>query len=286
MREYTPEELKKLQKYELSILKDVIKVCEENELSYFGLAGTGIGALRHGGFIPWDDDIDIGLLRNDYEKLMEIVKRDYAGKYTVVNADEFRGYPLMTTRITLNGTVFIEESLKNINSPLGIFLDVYALDNIPYDVKKAKRQAIGAWVYSKLLILKHIPFPVLPVKGVLGKTIHAITAMVFAFLNVFFISHNFLYKRCKKISCKYNKTACNAYGYFCDTSYSTNTFTHEQLFPLRKIKFEDIEMCFPNKLEESLEKMFGDYMQLPPPEKRKNHYPHKLVFPEKEHATK
>ncbi len=279
MREYSQEELKRLQQLELSILKDFIKICEENNLSYFGLAGTGIGALRHGGFIPWDDDIDIGLLREDYNKALEIIKRDYSEKYTVVNGDEFSGYPLMTTRIILNGTRFIEESLKNIKCPLGIFLDVYAFDNIPSDPKKAKRQAVGAWVYSKLLILKHIPFPVLPVRGVMAKIIHAITAVAFGFLNVFFIKHKFLYNQCRKISCKYNDTPCEAYGYFCDTSYSTNTFTRDELFPLRKIKFEDIEMCFPQKLEESLEKMFGDYMQLPPPEKRKNHYPHKLEFP-------
>ena len=66
MKEYDEATLKKVQQMELAILKDFIQICTENNLSYFGLAGTGIGAIRHKGFIPWDDDIDVGLPRKDY----------------------------------------------------------------------------------------------------------------------------------------------------------------------------------------------------------------------------
>ncbi len=279
---YTEEELRKVQQAELSIFKDFKNICEENSLTYFGLAGTGIGALRHGGFIPWDDDIDVGLLRKDYDKLIEIVKRDYSDKYTVVNGDEFSGYPLMTTRICLNNSKFIEHSLKNIKCPLGIFLDVYAFDCAAADEKERKKQASRAWLYSKLLILKHIPFPVLPFYGVKRTLAHCVTACAWAFLNVFCISHKWLYNKCKSISCKYNDTDTGFYGYFCDTAMFSNFFEKSDLFPVRKEKFEDTDMCFPCNLEKSLTNMFGDYMQLPPPEKRKNHYPFVLEFPNKE----
>lgn len=280
MREYDTETLAKLQQAELSIFKDFAKVCNENNLTYFGLAGTGIGALRHGGFIPWDDDIDVGLLRADYEKVIEIFKRDYADKYTVVNGDKFSGYPLMTTRICINGSEFVEEALKNIKCPLGIFLDVYAFDSAAADEKLRRKQAFGAWFYSKLLILKHIPFPVLPFYGFKRKLAHCVTACAWAFLNVFCVSHKWLYKKCKNISCKYNGTDTGFYAYFCDTDRYANFFEKDDLFPVRSEKFEDIEMCFPNNLEKSLTVMFGEYMQLPPPEKRKNHFPYKLKFSE------
>lgn len=280
MREYDAETLKKVQRAELSIFGDFQKVCEENDLTYFGLAGTGIGALRHGGFIPWDDDIDVGLLRADYEKLIEIFKRDYADKYTVVNGDEFSNYPLMTTRICINGSCFVEEPLKSVKCPLGIFLDVYAFDNAAADAKAFKKQAFGAWFFSKLLILKHIPFPVLPFYGIKKKIAHCVTACVWAFLNIFCISHKWLYKKCKSISCKYNDADTGVYAYFCDTDRFANCFSKEDLFPVRKEKFEDTQMCFPNNLEKSLTNMFGDYMQLPPVEKRKNHFPYKLKFPD------
>ena len=73
-RFYEPTVLKKLQSVEMDILKDFKKICDENNLTYFGFAGTGIGALRHKGFIPWDDDIDVALPRKDYDTFLKLVK--------------------------------------------------------------------------------------------------------------------------------------------------------------------------------------------------------------------
>lgn len=278
-RFYEPEILKRVQQAEMSIFKDFIKVCEENNLSYFGFSGTGIGALRHGGFIPWDDDIDVALLREDYEKLLQIFKRDYADKYIVVNAKEFSGYPLMTTRITLKDSLFIEHPLKHVKCPLGIFLDVYAFDNAPSNEKEYKKQANITWILSKLLILKHIPFPTLPIKGFKAKLAHCVTAVVWFFLNLFFIPHKWLFNACEKSSRKNNGQDTGVYAYFSGSDRYKNYFTREDLFPLRKEKFEDITINLPNNIEKSLSSLYGDFMKLPPVEKRKNHFPHTLKFP-------
>ncbi len=278
-RFYEPEILKKVQQTEMSIFKDFIKVCEENNLTYFGFSGTGIGALRHGGFIPWDDDIDVALLREDYEKLLEIFKRDYSDKYIIVNAEEFSAYPLMTTRITLKDSLFVEHPLKKIKCPLGIFLDVYAFDNAPNNEKDFKKQGDITWLLSKLLILKHIPFPTLPIRGTKAKLAHCVTAMVWFFLNLFCIPHKWLYKLCKNASCKYNGEDTGVYAYFSGSVRYKNYFTREDLFPLRKEKFEDIEINLPNNIEKSLSSLYGDFMKLPPEEKRRNHFPFILKFP-------
>ena len=133
MREYDQDTLKKVQRAELSILKDFIDLCEKHGLVYFGIAGTGIGALRHGGFIPWDDDIDVAMPREDYNRFCTLVKEERADRYLLMNTEENENYPLMTARLMLRGTEFREEVLKDIDCPLGIFLDLYPLDKLSDD---------------------------------------------------------------------------------------------------------------------------------------------------------
>lgn len=278
--QYDPEVLKKLQRYELEILNDFTKVCEENNLSYFGFAGTGIGALRHGGFIPWDDDIDLAIPRDQYEKAVEIFERDYGDKYTVVSAEKYNDFPVMNTHIIINDSQFITTEDKYGSYPKGIFLDIFPLDYTPYDEKQRKKHLRSTWFLSKILIMKHIPFPHLPFGGLKAKLAHCVTAAIWLFLNVFFISHKFLYKLCIKECTKYNDTDTGLYAYCCGQQLDGCIFDKKKTYPLRKEKFEDTVMYFPNNLEEILTALYGDYMQLPPPEKQKNHCPDILVFPD------
>ena len=157
-------------------------------------------------------------------------------------------------------------------------MDIYAFDNAAPDEKSRRKQAMGAWIFSKLLILKHIPFPVLPYYGLKRKIVHCVTAVAWFLLNVCCVSHNWLYNKCKSISCRYNDEDTKIYAYFCDTDKYSNYFEKEDLFPVRYETFEGIKMTFPKNLEKSLNYMFGDYMTLPPEEKRKNHMPHVLDF--------
>lgn len=281
MKHYDNETLKKVQNYELSILKDFVKICDENGLTYFGIAGTGIGAIRHGGFIPWDDDIDIGILRKDLYKLIEIIERDYSDKYYILNAENNKTFPLTTTYMCIKGSKFVPESLKESKCPYGLFLDLFPFDVCAKDEKTFKKQMKTPWLFSKLLILRHLPFPVVPCYGFKAKLAHAATASVHFFMKLFCISHNFLYGKIKKISCaNADDPNPNAYAFFCGTRVYNNYFKAEDLFPLKKLKFEDIEINFPHNLEKNLEYIYGDYMQLPPEEKRKNHFPYILQFPD------
>ena len=88
MKKYDETTLKKLQEIELEMLHDFVKICEKNDIQYFGIGGTAIGALRHKGFIPWDDDIDLAFGRKDYEKFCETVEKEYASKYYILNYDK------------------------------------------------------------------------------------------------------------------------------------------------------------------------------------------------------
>lgn len=276
---YDPQVLRKLQLCELEILKDFIEVCEKNNLIYFGFWGTGIGALRHGGFIPWDDDIDLVMPRADYEKAMEILERDYADKYAVVSADRYDTYHVLNTHIVLNGSTFILPEEKHFDYPRGIFLDIFPLDYTSQDETERLKHLRKLWLYSKLLILKHVPFPVLPFKGLKGKIAHCFTAVAWFFLNLFCVSHKFLYNLCIKESTRFNDSDTGLYAYGATTSIGKNLFYKDRIFPLKKLPFEDTEIPFPNDLEESLTRVYGDFMQIPPPEKQINHCPDVLAFP-------
>ena len=278
-KEYDDFTLKRIQEVELEILKDFMDICDRHGLDYFGIAGTGIGALRHQGFIPWDDDIDVAMPRDDFEKLLPLVEKEMGDKYLIMNAERYPNYPLMTTRMTMRGTKFKEEALKNIDAPLGIFLDLYPLDKVSDNPKEARRQARDAWFWSKILILRSIPFPMLGFSGWKAKIIHAICGLAHLVLNILHVPKAWIYKKAYEAETRSNHYAkTKNLDFFCDTTPYMNLYAVKDIYPLRKLPFEDVELNFPHNLHNNLTGMYGDYMQLPPEEKRKNHYPYELEF--------
>ena len=279
MKEYNQETLKKVQRAELSILKDFVSLCDRHGLVYFGIAGTGIGALRHKGFIPWDDDIDVAMPREDYEKFRQLVRDEMGDKYLLMNTEENENYPLMTARLMLRGTEFREEALKDIDCPLGIFLDLYPLDKVSDDPEECKKQFRDAWFWSKMMILRSIPFPVLGFGGIKAKAAHAVCAAVYGVMAMLHISKRWLYRKCLEACTRYSRLEKTArIDFLCDTTPYMNIHETKGLFPLQKLQFEDIYLDFPGNLHDNLTREYGEYMQLPPEEKRKNHYPYKLDF--------
>ena len=278
-KEYDDFTLKRIQEVELEILKDFMDICDRHGLDYFGIAGTGIGALRHHGFIPWDDDIDVAMPRDDFEKLLPLVEKEMGDKYLIMNAERYPNYPLMTTRMTMRGTKFKEEALKNIDAPLGIFLDLYPLDKVSDNPKEARRQARDAWFWSKILILRSIPFPMLGFSGWKAKIIHAICGLAHLVLSILHVPKTWIYKKAYEAETRSNHyTKTKNLDFFCDTTPYMNLYAVKDIYPLRKLPFEDVELNFPYNLHNNLTGMYGDYMQLPPEEKRKNHYPYELKF--------
>lgn len=278
-KEYDDFTLKRIQEVELEILKDFMDICDRHGLDYFGIAGTGIGALRHHGFIPWDDDIDVAMPRDDFEKLLPLVEKEMGDKYLIMNAERYPNYPLMTTRMTMRGTKFKEEALKNIDAPLGIFLDLYPLDKVSDNPKEARRQARDAWFWSKILILRSIPFPMLGFSGWKAKIIHAICGLAHLVLSILHVPKTWIYKKAYEAETRSNHyTKTKNLDFFCGTTPYMNLYAVKDIYPLRKLPFEDVELNFPHNLHNNLTGMYGDYMQLPPEEKRKNHYPYELEF--------
>ena len=218
--------------------------------------------------------------RDDFERLVRFIEKEKGDKYLIMDTKHYPNYPLMTTRITMRGTKFKEEALKSIDAPMGIFLDLYPLDKMSDDPKEAKKQARDAWFWSKILILRSIPFPMLGFTGWKKKVIHAICGLAHLGLKILHVPRLWIYKKAYEAETRYNHyEKTERLDFFCDTTPYMNLYYLKDIYPLRKLPFEDIELNFPCNIDRNLRAMYGDYMQLPPEEKRKNHYPFELQFP-------
>lgn len=277
-KEYDEKTLKKLQKLELSILKDFTELCERHGIDYFGCGGTAIGVMRHGGFIPWDDDIDVAMPRKDYERFLDVASREMTDKYEILNPETDPNYPFMTTRWILKGTDFREECLQYVPCRTGIFLDIFCFDNIADDEKAMRRQGWSAWFWGKLLILRSIPTPVLYFDGWKASLVQFACKIVHGFLRLFHVSNKFLYARAKKAAMRYADVDTKRVAYFYDPTPFTSIIDKKNIYPTVKKKYDGLEVRFPSRTEAYLEVRYGDYMTMPPEDKRHNHPPYRLNF--------
>lgn len=278
MREYDDDTLRHVQECELIILDDFLAICERHGLMYFVVGGSLLGAVRHKGFIPWDDDIDIALPRKDLAKLVEVVKRDYADKYDIINGGENIDYPLATTRMMLKGTQFCEEALKDIPCNLGIFLDLYSYDPVSDDEKAYRKQAWDAWWWSHVRLLLSIPRPVLPFHGVARQAGLICCQAASKAFRLMGITSEGAYAREEEARGRYEDEPTGHIAYLCDTDRFSATVAWDDLTPLETMEFEGRQIRVQANWHDYLTGLYGDYMQLPPPEKRKNHFPERLDF--------
>lgn len=273
---YEKSILKKLQAIEVGILKEFDEICDEYNLEYFLCGGSAIGAIRHKGIIPWDDDIDVGMNRKDYDKFLKIARQNYSSKYTVVNNETNPEFPLMNTRWGLNGTTFKTKDLKDVPGEFGIFLDIFCFDNIPDDEKQMKRQATMAWFWGKLLVLSQVSVPVLYIYGWKKQLVLLSSKIIHGLFKFFKLKPRFFYNNAKKYMLKYQNTKTERMAYMFDPERFTSIVYKKDIYPTKKVVFESIEVRVPNKIEKYLTQRYGDYMTLPDEDKRHNHPPFHL----------
>lgn len=271
-REYDADILKKLQKIELEMFKDFAELCDRNEINYFAIAGSAIGAMRHQGMIPWDDDIDIGMLREDYEKLLRIVPKQLDKKYRLNGPDSVNKYYNLVPNISKVGTRFIVDLAEG-NFDIGIFMDIFVFENISNDKKEIKKQIRKTRLWRNLYVLSNINyFRFLNGESLSMKVRYMICGVIHYILKIIHGRTEWIYKNYLKHALKYNGQTDN-YTILGDPFAKILCIKREDIFPLREIPFEDTKIKVPNSCEKMLTTRFGNYMELPPKDKRINHCP-------------
>ncbi len=282
-REYDQQTLKKLQTVELGIFKDFQKICDKHGLSYFAIGGTAIGAVRHKGFIPWDDDIDVGMLREDYEKFLRIAPDELGSSYDLLTMESKQGYVLALAKISKKGTVFLEATDENRTYESGIFLDIIPYDVVCADAKKRAQQIKKAWFWARMCVMSEYGQVKLPdsLVGIRRTAALSVAKLVHGALKLFRVKKLSLYRRFLKAARMYEGKESIYYADLSCMDPEASIIESNDIFPLVDFPFEDGVMRMLHHYDNYLTLQFGDYMTLPPEDQRKNHYPAILDFGEK-----
>ena len=272
-KRYDDETLKHLQQVEMKILKYFIEICEKHNLTYFMYAGSLLGVIRHNGFIPWDDDIDVIMFREDFEKLNKILEKNIDEKYRFFNVLNEETYHYTWGRLTLKNTLFKEWWGDQVDYTPNIFIDIFILDNVPSNKFKKFIHKWKSFTLNQLVIYSILKFEnESKIKELIQKTIYYI-------LKIIPVSPSTIKKKCVKSFSKYQYEDCEEVCDFPSENQMQRSFRTDWL-PLKRGKFEDIEVNIPNNYDKILRMDFNEYMELPPEESRFNPAPEKIDFGE------
>ncbi|MDE6537714.1 MAG: LicD family protein [Muribaculaceae bacterium] len=244
-----------LQSVLLMILSDVDKLLKENNIAYFLDGGSALGAVRHKGFIPWDDDLDIVILPEDYERFVEVCRTKLdKEKYTFQEAE--KDWPLPFSKIKLNGTS-IEEVDEFQTENKGIYIDIFCMDNAKKSNLAKYRQVIFGRIYTACFLSE---------KGYTANTIPKKIALSLAkgirkSKSLFKLIRDQVRpaKSTNQLSLTWDRTRKHWKDYFVDRDLFK--------YPIM-MEFEGKQFPVCNGYDTYLTKLYGDYMQLPPEDKR------------------
>ena len=238
---------------QLSILDEVDRLCKENGIKYFLSGGTLLGAIRHKGFIPWDDDIDLWMTRKNYKNFKKVMRMQMSDKFCAVDYFSDIHFPLSIMKIEKVGTRYVEGIFSNIDMTSGIYIDIFPLDNIwlpAYKLQTAiliKLQSIRDFKLRKdgkknAGTLKKILYSAMPL--VLCR---ALTEFTLRFFNIFPTKYKNQLSHRGRFWPKFTESDVED---LFDTAYCG------KMYPV------------PRNYDAILTKCYGDYMKLPPEDKR------------------
>ena len=256
----------------LNVFLAVKKICHDHNLTYFAIGGTCLGAARHNGFIPWDDDLDIAIPGDDYKKFYEIAKRELPSTMKVEYTADLKSNPCLFMKVYDVTTTFVEKS--EINHPddyNGIFIDIMPLYGIPKNTHKFKQYSFIIKILLKLNRKMRITFSEsMELYEFRGKMLWLLICP----LNLFFkkiYSYKYWSDMWEKVASKYDFKNSIFVGYTWCNIEENLIFPKQWFDDYVELPFESTTVRCPINWENYLTHQFGDYMKPPPETERINH---------------
>lgn len=257
MKKLTNDEYKNLL---LETMLKIDRICRDNDIRYTIIYGTLLGAIRHKGFIPWDDDMDIAMTRGEYAKLKAYITAHPELALNVIDINNQKDTIYACGKICDARTIVKESNFRPVEG-YGAFIDVFLLDNIPNDEKERKRFKAHALYLMRLIQHSSKMRPGKP-EGLK----HAFL-LYGAFVYSRFFDTYRLVKKLDKYCMKYNGTETECFG----IPYFISVFKKSDFEELTDIPFEGHMLIGPKKFENVLNSSYENYNRIPPPEERVNH---------------
>ncbi len=253
IQEYKSE-INELQKIQLSMLKDFDAVCQRHRISYQLFSGTALGAVRHKGFIPWDDDIDVVMLREDYERFFDSASKELDSNKYYVQREFSEHWPMFFSKLRLNGTTYIEKyHSHDARIHQGIYIDIFPCDNLSDSRLMQKLQYIA----SKIVIAKSLYTRGYDTNRTVKK----------CFMQFCRILPTEPFKRlCIR---RNDSSSLKVHTFFGGgKKFERSIYLREWFEQSVKMRFEDSEFPVSAHYDEMLRVMYGDYMIMPTLEQR------------------
>ena len=261
----TPELLRELQLKQLDMLVYFKEFCEKNDLTFYLIGGGLIGALREGGFVPWDDDVDVMLPRGDYEKLPKLWKEQHAdGRFRLLKTDDevFTGNIFIT--VTDTNYTMVKTNQVDIDIPHGLVLDVFPLDVAPDGRFARKMQLVWTMLYSLFLA------QVVPENH--GGILSFGSKVLLGIFRGEKIRRK-IWRFCERKMTKYKLSENKCVTELCSGPYWMKFEYPKHIYEgVAHVTFEGIELPCMSGYDEYLRSVFGDYMQRPPKDKQQPHH--------------